>query len=156
MPLYLVFGVAVPPWCQREEVFWKLVREVKAVWRPFHESANRGVGYPMGYCIGLQPGGSCRCHLTLLVCLTMFDLRAPHLFKCSRILKRYFREQLYYSEAPKGEWFRMYTNLWCANPGHRVGKFVVSSDAVLDICGWIRCTGLRYSDTVYPDERHLF
>ncbi|QFR45478.1 hypothetical protein [Fowl adenovirus] len=152
MPLYVVFGVAVPPWCMHDAIFWKLVQDIKELWYPYHEEANIGVGHPMGYCVGLQPGGSCACHLTLLICLTMFDLRDKHLYKCSRAMKRYFREEFYRSQVPDGQWFRMYLNKWCQDPNYRVGKYLVSTGAVRDICGWVRCTGLRFGDKVYTDE----
>lgn len=155
MPLFLVFGVAVPPWCRRAEVFWKLVRDVKDVWRPLHDAANVGVDYPMVYCLGLQPGGSCTCHLTMLICLTMFDLRPSYLHKCKRVLKRYFRERLYESDVPCGEWFRMYVNDWCLLESCKVGRFVVSSEAVRAICGWETCTGMRYANVIYGDEYSL-
>lgn len=152
MPLYVVFGVAVPPWCMHDAIFLKLVQDIKELWYPYHEEANIGVGHPMGYCVGLQPGGSCACHLTLLICLTMFDLRDKHLYKCSRAMKRYFREEFYRSQVPDGQWFRMYLNKWCQDPNYRVGKYLVSTGAVRDICGWVRCTGLRFGDKVYTDE----
>lgn len=152
MPLFVGFGVSAPSEVKHPGFFWKIVREVKALWRPIFESTNEGVGYPMGYMFRLENCPYCSEHLTLLIYLTVFEFRGPFLKDCARKVKGYFRRLFHGGNYPPGIWFRLYRNNWCAD-GQRVARFVVSSDALLSMdpeC--LFTTGLRYSDCAYEDE----
>ena len=154
MPLYLCFVAAAPVsilW--REELFWGFVAAVKRRWHTVYARTHVDIQYPMAYCVGIQSLSPCKCHVTVVVCLTFLDLRMSAINEATKIMRAFFKTFFYHhGKVPRWRWFKLYRNDWCKDPNLTVGNYIVASGALPLMLGWARSTGLRFSTFTYSDE----
>lgn len=151
MTAFLVFGAAVPGWCERPEVFRSVVRGLKSIWFRLFEKYSGGHG-PMRYMMGIQRTSVCDCHGTFLVCVNCSDMSWGRLEKYRSDLRRFFYFFFYREEgSPCRVWFQLYDNTWCPEE-FRIGQWGVSPDCFSLLDDWRICTGFRTAFYEYGDD----
>ncbi|ABR53699.1 ORF17 [Fowl aviadenovirus C] len=150
MTMYLVFGAAVPEWCQRPEVFRYVHRGLKFIWTKLVEKYSPECS-PLKYMFGLQEFSVCECHATLLICIHCSDQTKGKLEKCRSDMRRFLHLVFYRDTgSPCQVWLKLYDNQWCPEQ-YRMGRWGVTEEAFQCLGAWRVCTGLRTADDVNVD-----